>query len=810
MATAGIDPKAAEMSEEAEVAAGISEFLRPDVPGFYCRFKEKWQDFHVYEIAESPREELHLEELITPGAVIAEKKAATAARREARAALGATFQPEPAVATSITEALGSEFAEDLFAFLRKQRPAGEAVPEGSEEPPGYLDLDGAKLGDGSKDARKRAHKAVLEAFEAFLNTETVEGDNGSRAIRIWMREAELKAKARAATSDRADERGGEEGGKKGKSKDKGKKGKGKGKKGKNKTKSSEDTAEAAEDSTGANSFGTIRREGWPKDRPDYLYFRLHKENCDTGEAVSSIARCVGRSPKQFTFAGTKDKRAITVQMVCAHRLPDDQLRRTVSHKNWDPRLRISSLEYRPARLRLGQLAGNRFRVALRGIGDAAAAAAAKEAFSTIEAGGFLNYFGLQRFGTRAVGTHHIGAAIISRDYSRAVRLLLGDEAALPATAKRKRPADAQDDVVEPACKVAKTASQETGDSASTSHGKDAQESHSAEKSQAAEPRKRRDLVQEAQKIFLETGDAQRALDTMPKNQHLERCVLGALAKQLPPAEAFAQLPHQALSLYAHAAQSFAWNLVVSRRMKDSGSKPIIGDLVFASGAGAGEGISAADVLNEEDAAMSDIEGGDDDGAPAQVDGGQLPAVKEITTAEEASAASLFDIVIPLPGSEVTYPPALRKTYEEVSASLGLSLDDFASSKLVPLRGAYRRIAVQPKGLEWKLIPASEVKCAPKGVLIESDVARLMAERPDWREAEVQNADSSTSGVVASSTEEVNKDDDGTGIPKNASECTGTDTDAVVFSVELPPSAYVTMFLREVTKQPNSVLSGLRR
>ena len=36
--------------------------------------------------------------------------------------------------------------------------------------------------------------------------------------------------------------------------------------------------------------------------------------------------------KQFTFAGTKDKRAATVQQICAHRLPADQLRRTVLHR----------------------------------------------------------------------------------------------------------------------------------------------------------------------------------------------------------------------------------------------------------------------------------------------------------------------------------------------------------------------------------------------------------------------------------------------------------------------------------------------
>ena len=54
-----------------------------------------------------------------------------------------------------------------------------------------------------------------------------------------------------------------------------------------------------------------------------------------------------------------------MQQICAHRLPSDQLRRTLLHRMWDKRLRISNLEYREHRLRLGELTGNRFHIVLR-------------------------------------------------------------------------------------------------------------------------------------------------------------------------------------------------------------------------------------------------------------------------------------------------------------------------------------------------------------------------------------------------------------------------------------------------------------
>lgn len=49
-----------------------------------------------------------------------------------------------------------------------------------------------------------------------------------------------------------------------------------------------------------------RYDPWPKDQPDYLYFNMYKENRDTAQAISSIARAMGKkNTKAFTVAGTK-------------------------------------------------------------------------------------------------------------------------------------------------------------------------------------------------------------------------------------------------------------------------------------------------------------------------------------------------------------------------------------------------------------------------------------------------------------------------------------------------------------------------
>ncbi|CAK0860732.1 unnamed protein product, partial [Prorocentrum cordatum] len=756
---------------------------------------------------------------------------------------------EPEVDTELRAALGEPCAGRLCDFLRRQRPGGQAgappsgserpppsgggeggAAEASEEPPPFVDFDVDGIGDGSKEARKRAHQTVSKLFGSFLNTETVEGEGDTRTIRVWMREAEKRAKAApgaAADGSGRDGKGAagakDGGGKgrgkgKGKGKDKGKKGKGKGK---GKKCREEDADEAAgEGAAGAGEFGTLRREGWPKDRPDYLYFRLFKENCDTSEAIAGIARCVGRSTKQFSFAGTKDRRAATVQQVCAHRLPADQLRRSVLHRLWDKRVRISDMEYRAERLRLGRLQGNRFDVCLRGVrapgADAAGLPAVVDrAFEAVAAGGFLNYFGLQRFGTREVRTHQVGTAIIAGRWQESVRLIVGIPARDDAAAERPAKAARTD-----AAAAAAAAPPEGGPQDADGGGGGKPVGSTAPSGTGGRPPPRWQAARDARLLFESTGDAQAALEAMPKSQHLERCVLGALARALPPVEALRQLPHQALSLYAHAAQSAVWNAALSRRLRELGPRPVVGDLVLAS-----PGDQPVDADEDPGATAEDAAGAEEPGEGAEEAAEEaaqacLPAVRALASVEELEGVELSDVVLPLPGSEVEYPPCLRAAYEEICQGLlGLPLQAFRDSELVRLTGSYRRAAVRPAGLSWRLVPAAEGK--PHGNLLTSDVTRLLGDRPSW---EAGGGAAAATAPAHGLPGEATPEEAGGGAAAAAAPAEGPPAEvqpaeapraaaappgggpagdagadglpAVTFSCTLPPSAYLTMLLRE--------------
>jgi tRNA pseudouridine13 synthase len=51
------------------------------------------------------------------------------------------------------------------------------------------------------------------------------------------------------------------------------------------------------------------------------------------------------------------------------------------------------------------------------------------ASDAVRARGFINYFGLQRFGTSSIATHRVGRALLRRDYALAVFLILAPRGA---------------------------------------------------------------------------------------------------------------------------------------------------------------------------------------------------------------------------------------------------------------------------------------------------------------------------------------------------------------------------------------------
>lgn len=75
-----------------------------------------------------------------------------------------------------------------------------------------------------------------------------------------------------------------------------------------------------------------------------------------------------------------------------------------------PGVRLGSFGYRKSGLQLGALSGNTFTLTLRGI-RVDDKANVVEAVRKLRQSGFINYFGLQRFGSGKVATHEIGALL---------------------------------------------------------------------------------------------------------------------------------------------------------------------------------------------------------------------------------------------------------------------------------------------------------------------------------------------------------------------------------------------------------------
>ena len=86
-------------------------------------------------------------------------------------------------------------------------------------------------------------------------------------------------------------------------------------------------------------------------------------------------------------------------------------------------LRLGDFLYVDQAVHLGELKGNQFCITLRGV-DPQNEALVGAAAEGLRLHGFVNYFGLQRFGVGPVTTHAVGAALLKGQWEEAVNLLL--------------------------------------------------------------------------------------------------------------------------------------------------------------------------------------------------------------------------------------------------------------------------------------------------------------------------------------------------------------------------------------------------
>uniref|UniRef100_A0A182SUH0 TRUD domain-containing protein n=1 Tax=Anopheles maculatus TaxID=74869 RepID=A0A182SUH0_9DIPT len=169
----------------------------------------------------------------------------------------------------------------------------------------------------------------------------------------------------------------------------------------------------------SNAVARDRREKWVWPHP-YTYFLLYKENLDTIQATMMMGQKLHCAPSLLTYAGTKDRRAKTTQWMCIRTREPTKI---IAAARSIPNARVGNFKFKPNTLKLGQLQGNRFRIALRQV--TASDEIINSCMEEFREKGFINYYGLQRFGNCAsVPTYKIGIELLKGNWKEACNLIL--------------------------------------------------------------------------------------------------------------------------------------------------------------------------------------------------------------------------------------------------------------------------------------------------------------------------------------------------------------------------------------------------
>ncbi|KAL2133178.1 hypothetical protein VTI74DRAFT_2786 [Chaetomium olivicolor] len=347
---------------------------------------------------------------------------------------------------------------------------------------------------------------------------------------------------------------------------------------------------------------------------EYLHFTLYKENKDTMDAVNTIARLLKIKASNFGFAGTKDRRAGTVQRISVYRQKASNL---IWLNTRIPNVKVGDFEYSKEPLQLGQHGGNEFVITLKnceplmGGENCSLVQRMKTIQKAVECGltylkhhGYINYYGLQRFGTYSIGTHLLGMKILKGDYEGFIDDVL----------------HVDDDLIKEVLSNVPPA---------FGTGRDFQNT--------------RDDQNRARAIttWKTTKNAQQALEFLPKRFSSETAIIRHLGKnQKDFTGAVLSITRGMRMMYVHAYQSYVWNFVATRRWSKYGAKVIEGDLVLVTGSRCRD--------HSDDEEFNPYDDNDDDNIYAQA--------QALTAADVASGKyTIFDVVLPTPGYDVLYP-----------------------------------------------------------------------------------------------------------------------------------------------------------
>nr|XP_023913146.1 multisubstrate pseudouridine synthase 7 [Quercus suber] len=507
---------------------------------------------------------------------------------------------------------------------------------------------------------------------------------------------------------------------------------------------------------GDKPFDSRGSENWSENNGKFLRFHLYKENKDTQEALGVIGKMLGIQPRSFGFAGTKDKRAVTTQRVTAFKQHASRLaalnERLIG-------IKVGDFCYVKEGLLLGQLMGNRFTITLRGV-VADSDDTVKASADALGRLGFINYFGLQRFGSGSVPTHLIGAALFRGEWKAAVSMIL-------------------------------------------------------------DPREgERTVIAKAREYYKESNDIEGTLKQLPRHLVAERAILQCL-KKCPGnyLQALKAVPRTLRMMYIHSYQSYLWNHAASLRVQKYGTEQVVlGDLVYCKGDNT-ENVSGG-MPECEDDSYNDA---DDSNHLDEISGTDLPEERnnlvKVVTAEDIHTGNytIDDVVLPMPGSRVIYPSNdIANVFHDLAKKDAISLLESVHSvkefSLTSITGSYRRVFQKPLDFEWELLSYTDGNIP----LVETDLEKIAKSKPvkKAREEDLANGNDKNNLFDCTKQSEILENDMKTETDDN--EVEGEQEDvlprvesqepqmALKLSFTLPASCYATMAIRELLKTSTSV------
>jgi tRNA pseudouridine13 synthase len=152
----------------------------------------------------------------------------------------------------------------------------------------------------------------------------------------------------------------------------------------------------------------------------YLICRLTKKDWELQHAIKELSKRLGISHRRIGWGGTKDRHAVTSQLVSLYDVKPDQIN-SIQMKD----ISLEVLGHSQHALSLGSLRGNLFDIIIRELAGVDIPGQVQSVSQTT-GDGVPNYYGIQRFGVIRPITHRIGEYILKGDYERAVMAYIGE------------------------------------------------------------------------------------------------------------------------------------------------------------------------------------------------------------------------------------------------------------------------------------------------------------------------------------------------------------------------------------------------